>query len=133
MRQGCALAPLLFVLAVDALTTCTTLACSQAVLGGFQTQSASAGIPLLQFAVDTTFFIEGLMEEARNLYALLELFADFSELQINCAKSALVGFGLTHEEGLQCSEALGTSIGSAFEEGQDNEIRLGPVIEKVER
>ena len=52
------------------------------------------------------------MEEARNLSTHLNLFADFSGLQRNCAKSALAGFGLTHEEGLQCSEALGTPIGS---------------------
>ena len=52
------------------------------------------------------------MEEARNLSTLLNLFANFSGLQVNCAKLALVGFGQTHEEGLQCSEALGIPIGS---------------------
>ena len=52
------------------------------------------------------------MEEARNLSSLLDLFADFSSLQINRVKSAFVGFGLTHEEGFQCPGALGTPIGS---------------------
>ena len=66
------------------------------------------------------------MKETRNLSTLLNLFADFLGLEINRTKLALVGFGVTYEEVLQCSEALGTLIGeltyeifgSAFEEGQ---------------
>ena len=50
------------------------------------------------------------MEEARNLSTILYLFTDFSSLQRNRVKSAFVGFGLTQEESLQCSEALGTPI-----------------------
>ena len=52
------------------------------------------------------------MEEARNLSTLLDLFADFSGLHINRTNSAFIGFGLAHEDGFQCSEALGTLIGS---------------------
>ena len=37
-------------------------------------------------------FIEGLVKEAGNLSILLDLFADFSGLQINCAKSGFLGF-----------------------------------------
>ena len=58
------------------------------------------GVPLLQYADDTTLFIEGLVEEARHLSTLLDLFTDFLGLQINRVKSAFVSFSLTHEEGL---------------------------------
>ena len=70
------------------------------------------GIPLLQYIDNTMFFIEGSIEEARNLSILLDLCTDFSGLQINCTKLGFSGFGLTHNEEMQYSEALGTSIGS---------------------
>ena len=112
VRQGCPLAPLLFVLAVDVLATCTIQACSQGILKGFQTHCYPEGIQLLQYADDTTFFMEGSVEAARNLSTILDLFAHFSGLLISRAKSAFVGFGLTQEESLQCSKALGTPIGT---------------------
>ena len=55
---------------------------------------------MLQYAYDITFFTEGLVEEVRNLSTLLDLFANFSNLQINRAKLVFVGFGLTQEESL---------------------------------
>ena len=42
--------------------------------------SHSDGVPLLQYVDDTMLFIEGSMEEARNLSTLLDLFADFSSV-----------------------------------------------------
>ena len=100
VRQGCPLALLLFVLALDALATCTIQTCSQRMLRGFQTRSYPESIPVLQYLDDTTFFMEGWGEEARNLSTLLYLFADFLGLQISCAKSDFVGFGLTQEKSL---------------------------------
>ena len=44
------------------------------------------------------FLMEGSVEEARNLSTLLDLFTDFSGLQINHTKSAFAGFGLAQEE-----------------------------------
>ena len=81
------------------------------------------------------------MEEARNLSTILDLFADFFGLQINRAKSAFVGFELTHEESLQCLEALGTPIGTLpmrylglhLMRGRMLRTDWNPVIEKVER
>ena len=96
---------------------------------------------MLQYADDTTFFIEGSVEEAKNLSTLLDLFADFWGLQINRAKSAFVGFSLAEEECLQCLEALGTPIGSlhmqhlslSLKKGRLTRSQCQPVIEKVER
>ena len=57
IRQGCLLAPLLFILAVDALAVCTAQVCAHGALTGFQSTSVPGGIPLLQYVNDTTFFI----------------------------------------------------------------------------
>ena len=95
---------------------------------------------MLNYANDITIFMEGSVEEARNLSTLLDLFADFSSLQINQVESAFVKFGLTQEESLQCSEALGTPIkslpnrylGLPLEKGSLTRLEWQLVIEKVE-
>ena len=45
------------------------------------------------------------MEEERNHPTLLDLFANYSGLQINRTKSAFLEFGLAREKELQCLEA----------------------------
>ena len=57
IRQGCPLAPLLFILDADALALCTMQLCRHGSLIGFQSPSIPDGVPLLQYADDTTFFI----------------------------------------------------------------------------
>ena len=52
------------------------------------------------------------MEEAKNLSALLDVFADCSGLRINRDKSEFIGFGMSREEEDQCSPALGTPMGT---------------------
>ena len=116
-------------------------ACTQGFLKGYQTPSYLEGIPLLQYVDNTTFFIEGSMEEARNLSTLLGLFLDFSSLQINRTKSVFIGFGLAPDEELHWSEALGTPIGSLpirylglpLTWRRMANIDEQPVVEKVER
>ena len=110
LRQGCPLAPLLFILAADALAFCTMRLCSHGHLSGFQTAGHPGGIPLLQYADDTTFFIQGSETAARTLSQMMYIFADFSGLQLNRAKSSFVGFGLTSEEIVRCAEILATPI-----------------------
>ena len=110
IRQGCPLAPLLFILAVDTLAFCTTRLCSRGYLSGFQTTSFPGGIPLLQYADDTTFFIQGSEIAAHTLSLMMEVFTDFSGLQLNRAKSMIVGFGLSSEELSRCAEILATPI-----------------------
>ena len=67
---------MLFVLAVDVLYRSAAQACARGSLKGFQTHSQPLRIPLLQYADVTMFFMEGLVEEAKNLSALLDVFAD---------------------------------------------------------
>ena len=141
VKQGCPLTLFLFVLAVDALAKSTRKACDWGLLKGYQTASYPGGIPILQNADDTSFFILGSVEEARNLSTLLDLFADFSGLQINQAKSVFLGFGQSQEEDTLCSAALGTPIGALpmrylglpLTASSLTSTDYLPIIEKVER
>ena len=112
IRQGCPLAPMLFIHAADVLYISVALACAWGSLKGFQTYSQPLGIPLLQYVDDTLFFMEGSVEEAKNLLALLDVFADCSGLRLNREKSEFTGFGLSQDEESQCSRALGTPMGT---------------------
>ena len=76
VRQGCALARALFFLAVDALVTFTTQACSQRMSRGYRMTSYLEVIPLLPYADDIMFSLEGLVEKAWNLCSFQDLFAD---------------------------------------------------------
>ena len=110
IRQGCPLAPLLFILAADALAFCTMRLCAQGHISGFQTAGHPGGIPLLQYADDTTFFIQGSETATRTLSQMKDIFVDFSGLQLNRAKSSFVGFGLALDELQRCAEILATPI-----------------------
>ena len=96
----------------DVLCISAAQACARGSLKGFQTYRQPLGIPLLQYADDTLFSMEGSMEEAKNLSALLDVFADCSGLRLNREKSEFTGFGLSQDEESQCSRALGTPIGT---------------------
>ena len=102
IRQGCPMASLLFILVVDALAVCTLQVCSRGALTGFQSASLLDGIPLLQYAYDTTFFIQGFMVAAQTLSTMMDIFLDFS---------IFVGFDLSVEEMGGCSQILATPIG----------------------
>ena len=110
--QGCMLAPLLFILVVDALAVCTSQVCLHGALTGFQSASLSGGIPLLQYADDTTFFIQGSTKTAQTLSIMMDIFSYFSGLRLNRAKFTLVGFSLSAEELSGCSQILETPIGT---------------------
>ena len=127
IRQGCPLSPLLFILAADALAVCTLQLCHR-------------GIPLLQYADDTTFFIQGSWAAVHTLSTMMDIFSDCSGLQLNRAKSFFIGFGLSPEEMVSCSHILMTPIGELPIRYlglplADSRLRIQdwqPVLEKVE-
>ena len=112
IRQGCPLAPLLFILATDALVVCTSQLCSNGAFAGFQSPNIPGGILLLQYADDTTFFIQGSWEAAHTLSIMMDIFSDFSGLLLNRAKSSFIGFGLSSEELVSCARISATPIGA---------------------
>ena len=112
IRQGCPLAPLLFILAADTLAICTHQLCTWGYLSGFQSSRSQASIPLLQYADDTCFFLRGSVAAAHHVSSMVDIFSDFSGLHLNRAKSTVVGIGLPPEMIAQISEILFTPIAS---------------------
>ena len=96
--QRCPSAPMLLVLAADVLYISAAQACTRGSLKGFQTHNQPSSIPLLQYADDTMFYMEGSVEEAKNLSTLLDVFADCLGLRLNREKSEFTGFGLSQQE-----------------------------------
>ena len=60
IRQGCPVTPLLFILAADAVAVCTLQLCSRGHIAGFQSPGIPRGIPLLQYADNTSFSFRDL-------------------------------------------------------------------------
>ena len=95
--------------------------------------------PLLQDADDT--FMEGSIEVAWNLSKLFDLFAYFSCLQLNRGRSVFMGPGLSPQEEIHFSEALGIlfgtlpmwNLGLPLPRARLSTMDWQPVIEKVER
>ena len=73
---------------------------------GFLDGKHTEGIPLLQYADDTTFFIQGSETAARTLSMMMDVFTDLSGLQLNRAKSTVVDFSLSAKELSRCVEIL---------------------------
>ena len=140
IRQGYPLAPLLFILAADALAMCTSQLCSSGAFAGFQSPNIPGGIPLLQYANDMTFFIQGSWAAAHTLSIIMDIFSDFSGLHLNRAKSSFIGFGFSIEELVGCARILATPIGALPIRHLavplvDRRLRIRdwqPVLEKVE-
>ena len=78
---------------------------------------------------------------ARTLSQMMDIFADFSGLQLNRAKSSFVGFGLASDELQRCAEILATSIetlpirylGLPLIDRRLKTKDWQPVVEKVEK
>ena len=98
IRQGYPLAPVLFILAADTLAVCMERLCMRGLLAGFQTIGWPGGVPQLQYADDTLFFMEGSVEAAKKVSALLDMFSDFLGLSLNRAKSTFIGFVMSAEQ-----------------------------------
>lgn len=142
VRQGCPLAPMLFVIAADALARCVFSACHAHMLSGFSAgQGRDPMIPLLQYADDTIFFLEGSAESARRAAILVELFGEVSGMKINHSKSSFIPFGMSEVVASNCAHELRTPAGSLpitylglpLSDHHIGSTGWTPVVERMER
>ena len=66
--------------------------------------------PILQYADDTVFLVEGGRREAQVLYYMVNTFGEISGLKLNGSKSSLVCFGMNGTDQNDISTILGTPV-----------------------
>ena len=140
IKQGCPLAPLLFILSADTLAICTHQLCMRGYLSGFQSSRSQASIPLLQYANDTCFFLRGSVAAAHHVSSMIDTYSDFFGLQLNRAKSTVVGIGMSSEVLAQVFEIFSTLVASLpirylgipLTEGRMHNADWQPVTAKIE-
>ena len=88
MRQGCPLAPLLFIIAGEVLNVLLREAESEGKISGIKLPNSTQTQLISQFADDTSISIEVSQPHTiRNLLDILNLFRLASGLEINWSKS----------------------------------------------
>lgn len=93
VRQGCPLAPYLFLIVAEALATSTYSAVGTGRLRGITLLDGSTQQVLSQFADDTTYSIRGTKRYLSEVSNLLVDFGHATGLTINRAKCALYWYG----------------------------------------
>jgi hypothetical protein len=86
---------LVFNLAVDNLARYACMLSEAGIIRGYSLSMRRALAPILQYADDTIFFVEGSESEAQALRHMVKLFREISGLKLNGDKSSLVCFGLS--------------------------------------
>lgn len=111
VRQGDPLSPLLFNIAVDALSVLIKEAQRIGLIKGITPHLQEHGIAILQYADDTIFLLEEGDENARNLKFILCLFEQLSGLKINFLKSEVFCLGKAVEQSDMYSEIFTCQLG----------------------
>lgn len=95
VRQGCPLAPFLFLIVAEALAYATQAAVAFGRLRGITLPDGTTQHTLSQFADDTTFALQGSRHNLKEASTLLEDFGQAIGLRLNRGKYALYWFGTT--------------------------------------
>lgn len=99
LRQGEALAPLLFNLVADIFTRILKKAANYGLINGLLPNVWPGGIISLQYAVGTIMFLENKLTKARHLKWLLACFENLSGIRTNYDKCDLMTIGISDSEG----------------------------------
>jgi hypothetical protein len=111
LRQGDPLSPMLFNIVADMLAILIERAKSDGQIEGVIPHLVDGGLSILQYANDTTLFMEHDLEKARNLKLILAAFEQLSGLKINFHKSELFCFGEAQDSTAECADLFGCGQG----------------------
>jgi hypothetical protein len=93
VRQGCPLAPYLFLLVAEALHSATRAAVADGSLSGITLPDGVTQQTLLQYPDDTPFSLQGIERNLQMVSTLLSKFGEASGLVYNPRKSVVYWFG----------------------------------------
>ena len=110
LRQGCALSPYLFVIAINVLSRMLNNAAQSGSIG-FHPSCSEVNLTHLSFADDLMIFTDGTSRSVQCIADTMEEFALWSGLRMNRAKTELFTAGLNDAETLDISR-LGFNMGS---------------------
>ncbi|GJU68923.1 putative RNA-directed DNA polymerase [Tanacetum coccineum] len=111
IRQGDPLSPFLFLIVAEALQVTILEACEKGVYSGLRLVESGSNLSLLQYADDALFFGEWSRANASNLIHILFCFELALGLNVNIAKSRILGIGVPNCE----VENLASSIGCYYD------------------
>ena len=110
LRQGDPLAPLLFNIAVEALTGLMREAIKKKLFTEFLVGSNKVPISILQYADDTLFIGEASMQNVKTIKSILRVFELASGHKINYAKSSFGTVGKSQQWTMQAAKYLNCKI-----------------------
>uniref|UniRef100_A0A151UDB3 Reverse transcriptase domain-containing protein n=1 Tax=Cajanus cajan TaxID=3821 RepID=A0A151UDB3_CAJCA len=102
IRQGDPLAPSLFVLVVEGLTSLVIEASNSGLFRGVKVGSKGELVNILKYVDDTIFVGEASMEKVRTLKVILQGFELASGLKVNFYKSCLGAIGVGRDLNFLC-------------------------------
>jgi hypothetical protein len=111
VRQGYPLSPLLFNIVADMHAIMFERAKVDGQIEGVLQNLVDGVLSILQYADDTTLFMEHDLEKARNLELILVTFEQLSGLKINFYKSELFCFGEAHDAAIQYADLFSCGQG----------------------
>jgi hypothetical protein len=121
VRQGCPLAPYLFLIVGEILNHCIKQEASRGRIQGIQLLNSEASQIIMQFADDTSMTIRGEEAAVRNMVSTLQFFYSGSGLSLNVEKSTTYWW----EPGGHARPLWTESLGFQWASNQDISKLLG--------
>lgn len=97
LRQGCALSPYIFIIAINVLSKILSKAAQSGSIG-FHPSRSEVNLTHLSFADDLMIFTDGASSSLRGIFEVLSQFTGISGLVINPAKSSIFMAGRINQE-----------------------------------
>ena len=144
VRQGCPLAPFLFLIVGEALHANVQLAQAQGRIQGVSLPKSDVQQLTLQYADDTSFIVRADQDSVSTLVSILQSFSLASGLLINWAKSGAYwegrnrlrpawaqNYGWTWEPKGRISKLLGSPFGLSITTADIDQFLLGKLRKKL--
>lgn len=112
LRQRDPLSPFLFVIIGEALSKMISMAAEANLICGFRPTTSAPMVSHLQFADDTLIFCKAIVDQVRDVKAILLFFEAVSGLKVNFFKSELIRVRVEETHSLHLVDIMGCKVGT---------------------